>query len=166
MAKSNSQRSAEYLKNRTKKTEEKNVSSSNRKLSNSERSKAHQAKISIGFDTFSDDLNTMNTTLSGIYGGWQDADTMAKTRDSVSSFYDRLSAYEDYRKNYGTEEDELPDLSELMGFYKTSLDDWDNMTTTYGQYKSADEFNKAVKAFQKSEEDRKKQEEEELTTQV
>ena len=110
----------------------------------------------IGFDTFSDDLNTMNTTLSGIYGGWQDADTMAKTRDSVSSFYNRLSAYEDYRKNYGTEEDELPDLSELMGFYKTSLDDWDNMTTTYSQYKSADEFNKAVKDFGESEAQNKK----------
>lgn len=156
MAKSNSQRSADYLKNRKKKTEEENVSSSNRKLSNSERSKAHQAKISIGFDTFSDDLNAMNTTLSGIHGGWQDADTMAKTRESISSFYDRLSAYEDYRKNYGTEEDELPDLSELAGIYKSSLDGWDDLTNVYGQYSNADAYDKAVKAFEEAEAQNKK----------
>ena len=146
MAKSNSQRSAEYLKNRTKKTEEKNVSSSNRKLSNSERSKAHQAKISIGFDTFTDDLNATNEKLNSIVGGWQDADTMASSRNEISKMYDRIKLYNSNRESFGAD---LPDLTELSDYYKNVLDEWDSRAEMYGGYENADAYNKAVEATRK-----------------
>lgn len=114
----------------------------------------------VGFDTFSDDLNTTNTTLNSIRGGWQDSETMTNARESITKMFDRLTAYEDYRKTYGTDDDKLPDLSELLGVYKGTLDEWDSIAEVYGGYKSADEYTKAVKAWEEAEAKRKKQEEE------
>lgn len=113
-----------------------------------------EAEKSIGFDTFSDDLNTMNTTLSGIYGGWQDKDTMASRRAEVEGMYNRLLNYEDYRTNYGN--DSFTDLSELANSYKSALDDWDSLAEIYGQYENADAYNKAVNALKESEANREK----------
>ena len=118
--------------------------------------KKEEAEKTINFETFFNDLNTMNTTLGGIHSGWHDADTMTRARGSVANFYDRLNFYEDYRKTYGAEENNLPDLSELVGVYKSSLDDWDNLTNRYGQYSNADAYNKAVKAFEEEEAQNKK----------
>ena len=97
----------------------------------------------IGFDTFSDDLNAMNSTVNGIYDGWQDAETMKNTRSSVEGMYNRLLSYEDYRKNYGDEK--FTDLSELVGQYKSALDGWDDRANKYAMYKNADAYNNEMK---------------------
>ena len=143
--KSNVQRSRENrakLKNTNTKTStnERNKSDS-RTLNNVERSRRYRLKNSIGFDTFESDLTSLGDSLNGIYNGWQTAETMNNTRASVESMYGRLGAYEDYRKQYGNEN--LPDLSELHGAYKSALDGWDDQTALYGQYKNADAFNTA-----------------------
>ena len=66
---------------KNKKTEEKSSTSDKKSWRDSISQK--KAISQIDFDTFSDDLNTMNTTLSGIYGGWQNKDTMASRRAEV-----------------------------------------------------------------------------------
>lgn len=122
--------------------------------------KRKEAEQSIGFDTFGSELNTMNSTLSGILGGWQTADTMDSTRPSVEKMYKRLGAYEDYRKNYG--DNSLTDLSELLGAYESTLGGWDDLTFNYNRYNNVDEYNKAQEAFKKSAEEAKKMETEDL----
>ena len=96
----------------------------------------------ISFDTFETDLNTMATTLDGIYNGWQDVETMKNTRAEVERNYNRLLYYGDYRTNYDTD---LPDLTELTNAYKGALDEWGGLSELYAEYKSADDYNNAVK---------------------
>lgn len=114
----------------------------------------------IGLDTFSSDLNTTNSTLSGILGGWQSSDTMNSTKADVEKMYNRLGAYEDYRKNYG--DNSLTDLSELLGAYESTLGGWDDLTFNYNRYKNVDEYNEAQTALQKAAEETKKMETEDL----
>ena len=135
---------------KNKKTEEKSSTSDKKSWRDSISQK--KAISQIDFDTFSDDLNTMNTTLSGIYGGWQNKDTMASRRAEVEGMYNRLLNYEDYRTNYGN--DSFTDLSELANSYKSALDDWDELAEIYGQYENADAYSSAVKkAKEKAEAD-------------
>ena len=117
----------------------------NKKKSNTYEGPAKRVglKKKIGFSTLNDDLKSMNETVNGIYGGWQTAETMANTRASVQSMYDRLSAYQDYQKTEGGD-----DLSDLLNAYKSTLDNWDDRTALYGNYANADAFNKAVKQYQ------------------
>ena len=116
-----------------------------------------EAEKTINFSSFGDDINTTNEKLNSIIGGWQDADTMASSRDEISKMYDRLEIYNSNRNSFG---DDMPDLTELSGYYKGVLDEWDSIAEKYGGFKNADEYNTAVKAWEKSEADRKKQEEE------
>lgn len=143
--KSNVQRSRENRErlkvSKTKVSTNERENSDARTLSNIERSRKYRLKNSIGFDTFESDLTSLGDSLNGIYNGWQTAETMNNTRASVESMYGRLGAYEDYRKQYGNEN--LPDLSELHGAYKSALDGWDSQTALYGQYTNADAFNTA-----------------------
>lgn len=151
----------EYLRNKRKGAEDEE----NKELQNSGETfnardylTKKSAASKVGFDTFSDDLNTFNSTLNGIYSGWQDANTMSGKKSEVEGMYNRLLSYEDYRKNYGTED--FTDLSELATHYKGALDEWDSLAEMYGGYDSADAFNVAVKAQREAEEKRRKQEEE------
>lgn len=151
----------EYLRNKRKGAEDEE----NKELQNSGETfnardylTKKSAASKVGFDTFSDDLNTFNSTLNSIYGGWQDANTMASKKTEVEGMYNRLLGYEDYRKKYGTED--FTDLSELATHYKGALDEWDSLAEMYGNYDSADAFNVAVKAQREAEEKRRKQEEE------
>jgi hypothetical protein len=139
MATSNSQR----LRELRKKREEENKSSSSSKASakNSDRVKKLKAERTIGFDTFESDLKSIGNTISGIYGGWQTQETMANTKSAVESMYNRINAYQEYNKMYGNKDS---DLSELFDGYKSVLDDWDNLASTYGHYQNADAYNKAL----------------------
>ena len=99
----------------------------------------------IGFDTLESDLNSLGTTIEGIYDAWQTEETMRNTRSSIESMYNRLTSYQDYRKTYGITDGEK-DITDLVNNYKTTLDNWDSLASHYGEYKSADEYKKAEKA--------------------
>lgn len=99
----------------------------------------------IGFDTLESDLSDLGTTVGNIYSGWQTQETMLNTRKAVETMHSRLSTYQDYRNQYGSD---LADLSEVYNGYQSVLDDWDNVTEVYGSYKNADAFNTAKKKVQ------------------
>ena len=138
----NSQRLAELRKKR--KEEEKKSSSTsttnNKTYKNSDRLKKLRLERNIGFDTFEADLNSMGTTIQGIYDGWQTQDTMSKTKTTVEAMQARINAYQEYQKMFGG-----ADLSELANSYKSALDNWDNVSTLYSQYKDADSYSVAKK---------------------
>lgn len=133
MAASNSQRVKELRK---KREEENNTSSS---MSNSKRANKLKLERNIGFDTFESDLNSIGTTINDIYSGWQTQETMGNTKHAVETMHGRISAYQEYQKLYGG-----TDISDIANRYQTTLDDWDKLTSTYGYYKNADAYNKAV----------------------
>ena len=102
----------------------------------------HKLEKSIGFDTFESDLASISDTINSIYGGWQDADTMANTKSTVSSMYDRLNNYKTYINN--TSSDDLTDFNKsidgLISGYQSALKDWDILSSKYGSYKDADSY--------------------------
>lgn len=130
---------------RNKKKEEENVgssSSSNLYDATSTIDRVRYGK-KINFDTLESDLNTLGSTISNVYSGWQDADTMANTRTSVEDMQKRLGSYQEYQKKYGG-----ADLSDIASGYQSVLDDWDNLSSVYGYYQNADAYNSAVKKSQ------------------
>ena len=100
-----------------------------------------KAVTEFGLDTLSSDLTSITKTLDSVYNGWQTKETMKNTLSSVQSMYDRIGKYQEYQKQYGG-----TDLSDLQKTLKSTIDDWDNLSRNYGKYKSAKEYNKAVKA--------------------
>lgn len=98
----------------------------------------------IGFDTFESDLNSLGKTVNSIYEGWQTEETLNNTRSSIEAMQGRISAYQDYRKQYGGG----ADLTELSKSYEKILGNWDNISSEYGKYKSADEYNTAKKEYE------------------
>lgn len=108
--------------------------------------KASEDRKKLNINTFSDDLNATNEKLNSIVGGWQDADTMASSRNEISKMYDRIKLYNSNRESFGAD---LPDLTELSDYYKNVLDEWDSRAEMYGGYENADAYNKAVEATRK-----------------
>ena len=104
-----------------------------------------ELETTIGFDTLETDLNSLGTTIKGIYDGWQTEETMRNTRSSIESMYNRLTSYQDYRKTYGVTDGEK-DIADLVNNYKTTLDNWDSLASHYGEYKNADAYKNAEKA--------------------
>ena len=94
----------------------------------------------INMDTFETDLVSLSKTLSSVYNGWQTKEKMKHTLSSVQNMYDRISKYQEYQKKYGG-----TDLSDLQKTYKSVIDDWDNIERDYNKYKSADDYNTAIK---------------------
>ena len=112
-------------------------------------SEEYKTRTKVGFDTINDDLNALNTRIDGIYKNWHDKDTMSAIKTDIENMYGRLTAYEDYRKNYGG--DNLTDASGIVKAYKGVLDEWDNISTTYGNYNSAEEYSEMLKMVEKLE---------------
>ena len=144
--KSNSQRSAEFVKKmKEKEDEEKKISSTenttseSRSYSNSERSRRFQLNQSIGLDTLETDLSELGSTINNISNGWQTPETMANTLSSVQSMYDRLGKYGEYQKMFGG-----ADLTELTNTYKSVIDNWGTISDRYKGFKSAEEYNKTI----------------------
>ena len=96
-------------------------------------------KNKIGFETLDSDLKELGTTVESIYNGWQSQDTMNNTKASIVSMQERLNAYQEYAKLFGGE-----DVSELAKGYQSVLDDWDNRASTYGKFKTAEDYTKAA----------------------
>lgn len=109
----------------------------------SDRLAKHKAGKVIGFDTFDSDLASVSETISKIYGGWQDADTMKNTKDSVAKMYERVNAANTYVGDNS--------LGDLVSGYKSVLDNWDNVAGTYSQFQNADAYSSAKKNYELSE---------------
>lgn len=103
-----------------------------------------QLETTIGFDTFESDLNSLGKTVNSIYEGWQTEETLNNTRSSIEAMQGRISAYQDYQKQYGGG----ADLTELSKSYEKILGNWDKISSEYGKYKSADEYNTAKKEYE------------------
>ena len=101
----------------------------------------------INFDTFESDLNSLGTTIQGIYDGWQTEETMKNTRSSIEAMQNRISAYQEYRNTFGNKES--ADLTDVSNSYKSILDEWDDLASHYGQYKSADDYKTALDTQEK-----------------
>ena len=140
MEKTVAERLAEGRKNRQAGQSSIKHSSTN---SVSERLAKSRLGKTINFDTFESDLKSLGTTVESVYNGWQDQDTMNNTKASIVSMQERLNAYQEYAKLFGGE-----DVTELANGYKTILEDWDNRSSVYGQYKNADAYNVANKKVQ------------------
>ena len=130
--KSNSQRSAEFVKKNNKTNNNSSSSSNSRTFSNSERSRMYQQRHDFGFSTLQTDLETLSKTIGSVYSGWQTQETMQNTLSSVQSMHDRLGKYQEYQQKYGG-----ADLSQLQSAYKSVLDGWDALSKNYGKYKDA-----------------------------
>lgn len=102
--------------------------------------KKQRLKKEIGFDTFGTDIQDSSSLITSMYGGWQSKEDMDKAKASIQSSFDRLGAYQSYQQQYGG-----ADLSDIQNAYKFALDNWDDLAFDYGNYKSADEYNKANK---------------------
>ena len=99
-------------------------------------------KKEISFETLGTDLGSTAKNVENAFNGWQDADTMKKTKNQVENVYKRLKAYSDYNADYG---DGSIDVSEQLKAYKDLLDGWDDLSSNYGKYVSADEYNNSIK---------------------
>lgn len=128
--KTNSQRLKELRK---KREEESKKASSNGTMRNSDKVKKLKAERTIGFDTFESDLQSMGETINNIYSGWQDADTMKKTKTSVEEMYGRIKSAQEY---FG----DKADFSEMLKGYEDVLGQWDDRASYYGMYKNAKAF--------------------------
>ena len=141
---------SEYLKKNNMTTEEyferqKRRSKGVTTLTDYRRDKKNSLSQTIGFDTFEADLNSMGTTIQGIYDGWQTQDTMSKTKTTVEAMQARINAYQEYQKMFGG-----ADLSEISNSYKSVLEGWDDLTYHYSKYKTADKYKKAVADAEKA----------------
>lgn len=134
-----------YKNRNINKTDEKTTISKTTRSSQLENAKKRYAAKSIGLDTFQSDLSSMGKTIEGIYSGWQTPETMQNTKSSVESMQKRINAYQEYQKVYGG-----ADLSEISNTYNTILGEWDDRAKTYGKYKDADSYTKAMKAAEES----------------
>lgn len=103
------------------------------------RKKKKELEGTIKLDTFDTDLQALGTTVESIYNGWQPQETMNNTKASILTMQERLNAYQEYAKLFGGN-----DVTELANGYKEILEDWDNRATTYGKFKTAEDYTKAA----------------------
>ena len=142
----------EYIKKKYNKTDEEESKTTQKKSNTgfnarnyiSEKYRKQRAD-EFGLDTFESDLNSMGTTIKGIYDGWQTEETMKNTRSSIEAMQTRINAYQEYQKKYGG-----ADLSELANKYKSVLEGWDDLTYHYSKYKTEDDYKKALADSEKA----------------
>lgn len=111
---------------------------------------------SIGLDTFESDLADIGNKISDIYSGWQTPETMANTRVAVEAMQKRVTDFGTYQKKYMPES--TLDVDSLVSGYQTVLDDWDNLTQTYGAFKDAESYKNYPNYLKSLEEEQKKKE--------
>ena len=107
----------------------------------------------ISFDTISDDINNLNTSIKSMESGWQDSETMKKNKDQLSSIVNRLSTYKKYLTDYGNDNDETKkyskQISDMYDSYNNILNVFDEYANEYGKFTTKDEYEKSV-AFSKT----------------
>ena len=123
-------------------------SASKKKQSYSERYNDRKRDSVIGFDTFDSDLASASDLVNRVYGGWQSADDMKSSRDTVSAMRDRLNAHKSYTNDYGDGQDLTKyndSMDKLIAAYDTALSDWDALSAEYAKYADADSYGAAKK---------------------
>lgn len=103
-----------------------------------------QLETTIGFDTFESDLNSLGKTVKSVYEGWQTEETLNNTRSSIEAMQDRISAYQEYQALNGGKDK----LGAIAKSYDNILGEWDKLSSDYGKYKNADEYNTAKKLYE------------------
>ena len=102
----------------------------------------------INFGTLSNDIASTAQSIESALNGWQDKNTLDATKKRINDLYNRLMSYKSYMNSFGgtsfAEEDKKK-LDDQINTYKAVLDNWDNATKGYGNYKSANEYNNAIK---------------------
>ena len=121
--------------NLTNKTEETSVKGVKARFK--EKEEKRNLESTIGFDTLESDLSDLGSTIGNVYNGWQTQETMLNTRKAIETMHKRLSDYQTYQSKFGGN-----DLSDVVSGYQSVLEDWDGLTSMYGQYKDADSFTK------------------------
>ena len=134
----NSQRLLEARKKREE--EAKNSSSASGVYRNSDKILKARLERTIGLNSFESDLANLNTTLTGVVGGWQTGETMVNTKKSLENMYNRTTAYQEYLSKYSP--DSKSGIGEVSNYYKQILDNWDSLANAYGQYNDADSYTK------------------------
>ena len=99
----------------------------------------------IGFDTFDRDYNNLNTRISDALDGWQTQETMSNLQNSVAKMDKRLGYLEKYKNKYGL--DTEFDTTKAREYYKSASDTLGEMSTYYGDFKTADAYNSALKKY-------------------
>ena len=135
---------SEYMKKKKEEQESKKQSSKT-SVYNSMGYSQYKVAKNFGLDTLDSDLSSLSETIKSAYDGWQTEETMKNTRSSIESMYNRLTSYQEYRKQYGITEGDK-EVNELVSAYKSTLDGWDGISSDYGKYKSLEDYNKAIKA--------------------
>lgn len=99
----------------------------------------------IGLATLESDLKSTAELVNNTYGGWQDANTMAATKNKVAEMQRRLKAYEQFRNTYAPDS---PQNNELLSGYNDILSGWDERANEYAKYKNKEDYDKAVKDYE------------------
>ena len=139
----NSQRLRESRRKREEEEKKSSSQSASGNYKNSEKLEKRRLERNIGLDTFESDLKSVGNSISNVYSGWQTQETMLNTRKSVEEMHKRLGDYQTYQSKFGGN-----DLSDVVSGYQSVLDEWDNLSSTYGTYQNADAFNNARKKAQ------------------
>ena len=107
----------------------------------------------VGFDTLAADLQKASKTATSIIDGWQDAETMKNAKGELANIRDRLSAYENFRSQYGANN---VDMSEVLKAYDNLYSNFDKQAADYAKFENKAEYDEAVKALaEKTKNDKK-----------
>ena len=109
-----------------------------------------ELESTINISSLSSDISSMGKTIEGAYNGWKSSDTMNNTKESIEALQSRLRAYKDYQRLFG-EKGATRDIDTIQSSFVDALRDIDKLSTHYGAYKNADEYNKALKAAEEYE---------------
>ena len=145
MAITNLEAARAYRQSREKKPSLSSSSTNN----NLSMARKRRTENELKLDSLNNDLTSMNKTISGIYSGWQDSNTMASTKKQVEQMHGRLNSYKDYMSTYGSMTDsQAKELNDVIAYYDNALASWDNAAQVYGQYQNAKAYDKAVQTHE------------------
>ena len=114
---------------------------------NKQKKKRDRVRDASSFDlgSFGSDLASTSKSLYDYSSTWHSPEDMANARQGFENMYNRIGSYIDYTKKYGINNSQEFDFEGLRDVYGSVLSGWDDLTFDYGNYKNADEYNKAMK---------------------
>lgn len=123
-------------------------SSLSKKISEANKQKKERERVrdasSFDLGSFGSDLASTSKSLYDYSSTWHSPEDMANAKQGFENMYNRIGSYIDYTKKYGINNSQEFDFEGLRDVYGSVLSGWDDLTFDYGNYKNADEFNKAM----------------------
>ena len=124
-------------------------SSLGKKISEANKQKKERDRVrdaaSFDLGSFGSDLASTSKSLYDYSSTWHSPEDMANAKQGFENMYNRIGSYIDYTKKYGINNPQEFDFEGLRDVYGSVLSGWDDLTFDYGNYKNADEYNKANK---------------------